>query len=113
MVLYTLFRIDKFGSKVLVQVLGTEFNGVLGCDYFSAYRKYMRKFDVRVQFCMAHLIRDVKFLLTLPGREDQAYGERLRSAAGTVCRDPPPREDDGGGLSQALEAARSRCSGRA
>src|SRR5208283_762778 len=68
--LYTLFHIDKSrGSQVLVEVLGTEFNGVLGCDYFSAYRKYMRKFDVRLQFCLAHLIRDVKFLLTLPGRE--------------------------------------------
>jgi transposase len=78
---YTLFRIDKSrGSKVLVEVLGTEFNGVLGCDYFSAYRKYMRKFGVLVQFCMAHLIRDVKFLLTLPGGEDQAYGGRVRNA---------------------------------
>ncbi len=37
--LYTLFRIDKSrGSQVLEEVLGTEFNGVLGCDYFSAYR---------------------------------------------------------------------------
>jgi transposase len=79
--LYTLFHIDKSrGSDVLIEVLGTEFNGVLGCDYFSAYRKYMREFDVRVQFCLAHLIRDVKFLLTLPGREDQAYGQRLRQA---------------------------------
>ena len=79
--LYTLFRIDKSrGSKVLVTVLGEEFNGLLGCDYFSAYRKYMREFDVLVQFCMAHLIRDVKFLLTLPAREDQAYGQRLRDA---------------------------------
>ena len=78
---YTLFRIDKSrGSKVLVEVLGAEFNGVLGCDYFSAYRKYMREFDVLVQFCMAHLIRDVKFLLTLPGREDQPYGQRVRDA---------------------------------
>jgi transposase len=79
--LYTLFRIDKSrGSKVLVEVLGEEFNGVLGCDYFSAYRKYMREFDVLVQFCMAHLIRDVKFLLTLPGRDNQAYGERVRES---------------------------------
>ncbi len=79
--LYTLFRIDESrGSKVLVAVLGEEFNGVLGCDYFSAYRKYMREFDVLVQFCMAHLIRDVKFLLTLPSREDQAYGQRVRNA---------------------------------
>ena len=79
--LYTLFRIDKSrGSKVLVEVLGEEFNGVLGCDYFSAYRKYMRVFDVLIQFCMAHLIRDVKFLLTLPGADNRAYGQRLRDA---------------------------------
>jgi transposase len=77
--LFTLFHIDKSrGSQVLVEALGTEFNGVLGCDYFSAYRKYMRKFGVRVQFCMAHLIRDVKFLLTLPSAADRAYGQRLR-----------------------------------
>ena len=34
--LYVLFKIDKSrGSKVLIEVLGKEFNGVLGCDYFS------------------------------------------------------------------------------
>jgi transposase len=64
--LYTLFRIDKSrGSEVLIDVLGKEFDGVLGCDYFSAYRKFMGDFDVRVQFCLAHLIRDIKFLLKL------------------------------------------------
>jgi transposase len=79
--LYTLFHIDKSrGSTVLIEMLGTEFNGVLGCDYFSAYRKYMRTCHVLVQFCMAHLIRDVKFLLTLPSRADQAYGGRVRDA---------------------------------
>ena len=79
-----MFRIDKSrGSKVLVEVLGTELNGVLGCDYFSACRKHMRECDVLVQFCLAHLIRDVKFLLTLPGREDQAYGQRVRDALTT------------------------------
>jgi transposase len=78
--LYTLFRIDKSrGSKVLVEVLGKEFDGVLGCDYFGAYRKYMRLCDVLVQFCLAHLIRDVKFLLTLPKSEDRAYGRRVRN----------------------------------
>ncbi len=40
--LYVLFKIDKSrGSKVLVDVLGKEFDGVLGCDYFSAYHKYL------------------------------------------------------------------------
>jgi hypothetical protein len=51
---------------VLVAALGREFTGVLGCDCFSAYRKYMGDFGILVQFCLAHLIRDVKFLTTLP-----------------------------------------------
>jgi transposase len=107
---YTLFRIDKSrGSKVLVEVLGEEFNGVLGCDYFSAYRKYMRECDVLVQFCMAHLIRDVKFLLTLPGREVQAYGQRLRDALrelfGVIHR---RQKMTAAGFQKALEAAREQ-----
>jgi transposase len=76
--LYTLFRIDPSrSSSVLIEVLGKEFDGVLGCDYFSAYHKYMKDFSIAVQFCLAHLIRDVKFLTTLPDRVTRAYGERL------------------------------------
>jgi transposase len=79
--LYTLFKIDATRSAdVLMDVLGKEFAGVLGCDHFSAYRRYMRECGVVVQFCLAHLIRDVKFLLTLPDKREQAYGERLRQA---------------------------------
>ena len=61
-------------------VLGPEFNGVMGCDFFSAYRRYQREFGVMLQFCLAHLIRDVKYLTTLPDARDRAYGERLREA---------------------------------
>jgi transposase len=79
--LYTLFKIDPSRSgDVLIEVLGTEFDGVLGCDYFSAYRRYHREFGVLLQFCLAHLIRDVKYLTTLPDARDRAYGERLREA---------------------------------
>jgi transposase len=79
--LYTLFKIDATRSgDVLLDVLGEEFDGVLGCDYFSAYRRYMRECNVVVQFCLAHLIRDVKFLTTLPDARDRAYGERLRES---------------------------------
>jgi transposase len=79
--LYTLFKIDPTRSgDVLIEVLGTEFEGVIGCDHFSAYRRYHREFGVLLQFCLAHLIRDVKFLLTLPDKRDQAYGARLRDA---------------------------------
>jgi transposase len=74
---YTLFRIDRSrGSKVLLEALGRDFDGVLGCDYFSAYRKYMRGLNVQVQFCLAHLVRDVKFLTTLDAAT-RKYGARL------------------------------------
>jgi transposase len=77
--LYTLFKIDPTRSgDVLINVLGEEFKGVLGCDYYSAYRRYMREFGVLLQFCLAHLIRDVKYLTTLPDAHNQAYGEKLR-----------------------------------
>ena len=76
--LYVLFKIDKSrGSKVLIDVLGKEFDGVLGCDYFSAYRKYMKDFNVSIQFCIAHLIRDIRFLITLKDQETKAYGQKL------------------------------------
>jgi transposase len=83
--LYTLFKIDPTRSAdVLIEVLGTEFDGVLGCDYFSAYRRYFREFDVSLQFCLAHLIRDVKYLTTLPDARVQEYGTNLREALRTL-----------------------------
>jgi transposase len=76
--LFTLFKIDgSRGSEVLIHMLGTEFNGILGCDYFSAYRKYMKDFGVLVQFCLAHFLRDVRFLVEHPNTKNQAYGQRV------------------------------------
>jgi transposase len=77
--LFALYRIDPHRSAdVLMEVLGKDFQGVLGCDCFSAYRRYMRECNSTLQFCLAHLIRDVKFLMTLPNPKAKAYGERLR-----------------------------------
>lgn len=76
--LYVLFKIDKSrGSKVLIDVLGKEFDGVLGCDYFSSYHKYMKDFNIAIQFCIAHLIRDIRFLVSFPDAETKVYGEKL------------------------------------
>jgi transposase len=78
---YTLFKIEPTrSSAVLLDVLGTEFAGVLGCDYFASYRKYMGDCGILVQFCLAHFIRDVKFLTTLPDARDRCFGEQLRAA---------------------------------
>lgn len=78
--LITLFKISPSrGSEVLLQTLGLEFNGVLGCDYYSAYHKYMRlNENVLVQFCLAHLIRDVRFLV---GHPVVVYSTRMRPLA--------------------------------
>jgi transposase len=77
--MFTVFKIDPHRSgDVLIEVLGREFAGVIGCDYFSAYRRYMRECNVVVQFCLAHLIRDIKFLTTLPDARERQYGERLK-----------------------------------
>ena len=77
--LYTVFKISPSrGSKVLIEVLGKEFDGVLGCDYFSAYHKYMKLNDnVALQFCLAHLIRDYKFLAEHPDPQNRQYGRRM------------------------------------
>jgi transposase len=68
------------GSDVLMQFLGEEFNGVLGCDYFSAYRKFMGKMSGSVQFCFAHLIRDLKFLAEHPKALLPLYAQPILQA---------------------------------
>jgi len=75
---YILFKIAQSrGTAVLLEMLGADFDGVIGCDYFSSYRCYMREFGGVLQFCLAHLIRDVKFLLDLPDAATRAYGQRF------------------------------------
>jgi len=41
----------------------------------------MKHFNVTIQFCIAHLIRDIRFLTTLPDEETRAYAGRLLDAA--------------------------------
>jgi transposase len=84
---FTLFRIDPSrGSDVLDAVLTKEFRGLISCDYFSAYRKYMADADVQVQFCLAHLIRDVKFLMSFPDRSTRSYAGRMLGALRRLFR---------------------------
>ena len=77
---FTVFHIDPSrGSQVLRAVLGETFGGVIGCDYFSAYHKYMADSGATVQFCMAHLIRDVRFLAEHANVSLARWGEKLLS----------------------------------
>ena len=84
---FTWFHIDPSrGSKVLKRCLGKAFGGIVGCDYFSAYRKFLRETNVWLQLCWAHLIRDVKYLTTLLDRATQGYGHRLLSKIKALFR---------------------------
>ena len=95
--LYTLFKIDPTRSgDVLIEVLGKEFNGVLGCDYFSAYRRY----HPRVR-------RDAPVLSGPPDPRREVPDDAARRegpgvwdevARGVACAlrgDPPPGATDG------------------
>lgn len=73
--LFGFFTVDASrGSQVLKKVLGETFKGTLISDFFSAYIKYASALQ---QFCLAHLIRDIKFLTTLPDITNQQFGIRL------------------------------------
>jgi len=71
-------------SDVLLELLATSFVGALGCDYFSAYRKFLEDMKGGIQFCLAHLIRDVKLLAEHPDVCCQLYAQPLLRALGRL-----------------------------
>jgi len=75
----TCFVIDASrGSQVIRQMIGPDYGGIIGCDYFSAYRKYLADGDrVTMQFCWAHLIRDIKFMTGLADKVTRNFADRL------------------------------------
>ena len=64
-------------SQVLIDILGTDFSGTVICDYFSANKKFVNDNNITVQYCWAHLIRDIKFLITLAYRNVRRWAEGL------------------------------------
>lgn len=75
---FTFFHIDPSRStQVLYDFLGEAFSGIIGCDYYSVYRKFLKETNAAMQFCWAHLIRDVKYLTTLPDAVTRRWGQKL------------------------------------
>lgn len=82
---FTVFHIDPSrGSEVLKAILTETFGGVLGSDYFSAYRKYLADCGVLVQFCWAHLIRDLRFLAEHTDKSLRLWSTKLLSWIGKL-----------------------------
>jgi transposase len=73
--LIAFFSIEQSrGCKVLKRILGETFDGAIISDFYSAYVCYA---TLRQQFCLAHLIRDIKFLTTLPDQVTKEFGEQV------------------------------------
>lgn len=64
-------------SKVLFDILGRDFCGTVICDYYSANKKFARLTEAWIQYCWAHLVRDIKFLLTLNHRALKHWAKAL------------------------------------
>ena len=72
------FHIDPSrSSDVLKAILGEKFAGKISCDFFSAYQKYSKKYQVGLQLCWAHLIREVKYISESKTKRVVNYGTRL------------------------------------
>jgi len=75
-------------SKVIKQILGDIFDGIIICDRFSAYIKYHKdRACGLIQFCWAHIIRDIKAIKhELAMGSDQPFSVLMRRHIGAVFR---------------------------
>jgi transposase len=69
--LVTVFKIaGTRGSEVLEAVLGKGYEGIVSSDFYGAYKKYARIAPlVLIQFCWAHLIREIVYVAEKGGGE--------------------------------------------
>ena len=58
-------------------MLAQEYKGIIGCDFWGAYRKFARLSNATVQYCMAHLIREIRFLAEHTTKKLARWGNQL------------------------------------
>jgi Mn-containing catalase len=67
----------------------------------------MKDFGITIQFCIAHLIRDIRFLTTLTDTETKAYGQKLLEGVKELFKVICKREEmTGQAFKNALEEAK-------
>ena len=72
----TFFHIaETRGKKVLQEILGERFDGIIGSDRHKAYQSYEKG---GWQVCLAHLIREAKGLSQSPDRNTARFGFWVR-----------------------------------
>ena len=76
--MFTVFHIAASrGRKVLEELIGVDFVGIVHCDYFSSNCSFAWNFDVKAQYCWAHLIRDIRFLEKHPNQKARRWAGKL------------------------------------
>lgn len=67
---------ESRGSKVVINLLGEFYNGVLITDFWNAYRNKVGAFAK--QKCIVHLLRDIRDLLKIESIDEEAKGFLLK-----------------------------------
>ena len=75
---------DCRGSGVLLKNLGADFANILTADFYSANRTFVSSTGAKVQWCWAHLIRDIKFIAELGYENVKKWAQRLLGIAKTM-----------------------------
>jgi len=92
--MFTFFRIASTRSRsVLEEIIGIDYQGIVHCDYFSANCSFLWHFDIKGQYCWAHLIRDIRFLLKHPSKKTKAWAEELQNRSRKIFSSYHRREE--------------------
>jgi hypothetical protein len=91
---YAVFVIEKSrATEVLIGILGQDFEGIISCDFYGAYRKFKRLTSGLLQFCWAHLIREILFLLGLKDAAVVRYAKRILNQVARMFETIHAKED--------------------
>jgi hypothetical protein len=75
---FTFYKIGTRSAFMLDNVLGSDYVGTIGSDYYSAYRKFLKEHPkVKGSFCMIHLKRDAERCSEDPDKEVSTFGFAL------------------------------------
>jgi transposase len=90
---FAVFRVSiTRGQEVLKAVLGEEYGGMIICDFWGAYRAFKRISSCLLQFCWAHLIREIRFLEESADQGVRRYGRRVLKAVRLMFQSIHERE---------------------
>lgn len=84
---FTVFKIAASRAAwVLEQLLGKDYRGIVGSDFYGAYRKFVAEGYALAAYCWAHLIREIRYLTTLGDKLIVNWATKLLNEAKRLFR---------------------------